>query len=157
MYSQVAICFNPSVRDLCCKPYPNHKKGCPNFGKRDDCPPHCELITELIDVGKPMYAVYNKFNIGSHAKRMREKHPEWSDRQVYCCLYWQPKARKQLKENILKFKKEFKDLFIVKNPEASGIDVTKTMLTAGIKLEWPPKKWAYQVILAGTPLNGNKQ
>jgi len=27
------------VSNLCTQPYYNHKKGCPNFGVRDDCPP----------------------------------------------------------------------------------------------------------------------
>jgi len=31
------------------------------------------------------------------------------------------------------------------------VDVTATMASLGIKLEWPPVKVAYQVALVGTP------
>jgi len=32
-----------------------------------------------------------------------------------------------------------------------GVDVTATMRSAGVELEWPPRKIAYQVYLVGVP------
>lgn len=138
-----------SVRGLCLKPYHNHPKGCPNWDKRSDCPPECPTIDEIINLDKIVYAIYHKFDMCDHINKMKEKHPNWTDYQLRCVLYWQNGARKQLKSNILKFLKQFPSLSIVKNPEASGVNLTETMKNSGIILDWPPKKYAYQIVLAG--------
>lgn len=33
-----AVC-DPAIRGLCLRPYYQHPKGCPNYGKKGDCPP----------------------------------------------------------------------------------------------------------------------
>lgn len=38
---------------------------------------------------------------------------------------------------------------VLRCPEAHGVDVTTTMLSLGVKLEWPPVTVAYQVALLG--------
>jgi len=76
------------VRGLCTKPYPNHPKGCPNFGKKDDCPPQEKLITEVFNMHKQFWFLWAEFDFAAHRAKMRAAHPEWSDRQVDCCLYW---------------------------------------------------------------------
>ena len=81
---------------------------------------------------------------------MKKNHPNWTERQTHCCRYWQPTARKQLREKIVEFKYMFPDLKIVANPEAQGVNLTKTMANIGVVLDWPPKKIAYQIVLAGT-------
>jgi len=149
-----------SVRSLCVAPYPDHKKGCPNFNHKLGCPPKAKKIYELINLDKPIYAVWNRFDLGAHVEKMCEKHPDWSERQLYCCLWWQPKARKQLKLRIMAAMRGLKELMaeglttegrlvLVACPEAAGVDVTKTMANIGIELEWPPRKYAYQVVLIG--------
>lgn len=40
---------------------------------------------------------------------------------------------------------------VVLTPEAHGVNLTETMRSAGIVLEWPPDRLAYQIVLAGTP------
>ena len=89
-----------SMRGLCVKEYPNHKKGCPNFNKRDRCPPKAPFLEDLYDLTKPVWVIYTRYDFGTHVKKMRAKHPEWSQRQVECCLYWQGTARKNLKNEI---------------------------------------------------------
>ncbi len=153
-YSQVKPVIDFSVRGLCVKSYYGHVKGCPNFNKRKDCPPSCPKINDLINLEKPVYIIYNRFNFGEHVKRMKDKHPNWTKRQVECCLYWQGTARKQLRGKIKEFKKLYPDLLIVKTPEASGINCTATMKKIGIDLEWSPKKYTYQIVIAGKALEG---
>jgi len=80
---------------------------------------------------------------------MKENHPGWSDRQAYCCLYWQPRARKQLRAKIEGFLRIHPGLKIITCPEAQGVNVTATMKLIGIELEWPPREIAYQVVVAG--------
>ena len=92
--------IDESVLQLCTRPYYNHKKGCPNFGKRDTCPPKAPMLYNFFDTSKPILAVWQAFNLESHRERMAVKHPKWSRRQLDCCLYWQGTVRKDLKRNI---------------------------------------------------------
>ena len=111
-YIQVEPVVDLQMRKLCCRPYYNHKNGCINFNKKKDCPPNCPVITDVLDFSEPIYAIYNVFNFGSHVTKMKKKHPEWTKRQCECCLYWQPKARKQLREKIQLFLKYFLGYYI---------------------------------------------
>ncbi|HDY88817.1 MAG TPA: hypothetical protein ENH82_11990, partial [bacterium] len=138
------------VHSLCVKPYPNHKKGCPNYGKKKGCPPDVPMFDSFYDTSKPTYAIYNKFDFKGHVDRMREKHPDWSRRQLECCLYWQGTARKKLKERINEFIFLADERYVVNTtPEAMGVNVTETMKRVGVELEWPPVNIAYQVAMAG--------
>ncbi len=151
---QVVPVVDASVRGLCCRFYPLHPKGCPNFGKRDTCPPKAPMIGELLDLSQPVFAVYNIFDFGGHVARMRDRHPDWSERQVRCVLYWQGTARKQLRVRLRKFCREHRGLKSIGCPEACGVNVTATMAAVGIHLEWPPETVAYQIALAGSRAKG---
>lgn len=142
-----------TLMQLCLAPYPGHPNGCPNYGRKDGCPPQSPRYWETLDTDKGIYVIFNAFDIGAHIKQMLERHPKWSDRQARYCLYWQGTARKQLREKIWRFSQEHPGLAIVNCPEAQGVDVTPTMAGVGVELEWPPRKIAYQIVLAGTPLN----
>ena len=146
---QVQPVINHSVRGLCVTQYPGHAKGCPNYGKKDGCPPKAGLFDHVFDLGQPIYAIYNRFPIGAHMAKMREKHPEWTDRQLRCCLYWQAGARKELKKHIIAFGHNNPDYHVTACPEAMGVDVTATMERSAIILEWPPQVFAYQIAFAG--------
>lgn len=99
--------------------------------------------------------IWNKFDLGSHVDRMRLKHPDWTHRQLSCCLYWQPKARKQMMNEWVEFCRQYPNhgMILVKCPEASGVILIPTMKQLGIELEWTPVKWTYQIILAGYGLD----
>ncbi len=141
------------VRTLCTRPYHNHPNGCPNVGKKRGCPPDAKLLGDILDLSRPVWAVYNKFQFGEHCARMRDKHPGWSERQVECCLYWQGRARKQLKDMVASFMTwiESSPLCVIATPEACGVNMTATMANAGVQLEWPPRTVAYQIVLVGKP------
>lgn len=136
---------------LCCKPYPNHKHGCPNYNYKDGCPPDTKRLDEILNFSLPIFVIWNIFDFKFHTDKMSLLHPDWSKRQIECCLYWQSKARKQLKIMIEKFIffPSHKNYFIEKCPEAYGINVTRTMAQIGENLEWPPMKRTYQVAIAG--------
>lgn len=141
-----------SVHTLCTHPYRNHPKGCPNFGKKEGCPPKSPLFADFVNEEFPIYVVYNRFWLEEHVDKMRSIHPGWSDAQLRCCLYWQPRARKQLKAVVEKtlnaLRWGYSPLYC---PESNGVDVTSTMKQIGIELEWPPIKYAYQVALLVIP------
>ena len=140
--------IDKKVRTLCVKPYPLHPKGCPNYNKKEGCPPKAPLWNELCDIKLATWIVWSRFDLGSHRERMRTKHPKWSRRQLDCCLYWQNTARKPIKD-FLRSEWLMPGLYKTICPEALGVDVTETMKNKGIILEWPPVKWVYQVALMG--------
>jgi hypothetical protein len=145
-YVEVKPVIDYSVRGLCCKPYPNHVHGCPNFHRKKGCPPECPKFESIVDIDKPIYAIFNKFDFVGHVERMKNKHPEWTKRQLECCLYWQQKARKVLKEKIKEFLREHSDMRIIHCPEGCGVNITETMKNVGIFLEWPPVNYTYQIV-----------
>lgn len=152
-YEIVRPVVDYSMRGLCKTPYHNHKNGCINWAnkKRKQRPPHGPKIEDIVDLNKEVYCIYNRFNLGLHVDKMKEKHPEWTYYQLRCVLYWQGKARKELKSHIKNFLRDIdqKDFVLVECPEGCGVNVTETMKQIGIELEWPPQKWAYQVVLIG--------
>lgn len=148
--------IDSSLRGLCVCPYANHPRGCPNFGKKAGCPPNAPLLSDFCDLSQPVWIIYNRFDFGAHCERMRASHPDWTYRQISCCLYWQPTARKQLKRAMttgLQYLESngHRDLVITNSPEAMGLNVTETMRHVGIALEWPPKQYTYQIALVGHP------
>jgi predicted metal-binding protein len=145
--------INPRVRGYCRLPYPGHPRGCPNYNKRAICPPQAPLLDKLIDIGKPVYCIVNQFDLREHAERMRDRHPDWSEAQLYCCLYWQGRGRKQLRRKVDRFLETHPGYLALYCPEGSGVDVVATVGGFGLKFEWPARRYAYQVALAGVGLS----
>lgn len=147
--------INHTVRNLCFKPYHNHRKGCPNYGKRKTCPPQAPLINEFFDLDKRIMAVCVHFNLKLHRQKMKLKHPKWSKRQLECCLYWQGGVRKRLRQEVV-YNLTRETLFdggtliATDRPEAMGVDVTETMKNAGVILEWPPEKTVLKIAFIGS-------
>ena len=146
------IVVDYSVRKLCSRPYPNHARGCPNYGKRPICPPQCPRIEETYDMSKGFWVVWIIFDFAAHRRKMRRKHPEWSQRQIDCCLYWQGTAKKMLREAVqdVEYYLEGRGNWVTTDcPEAMGVNVTATMKNLGIELEWPPEKVVYKMAIIG--------
>ena len=143
--------YDVVMRRLCTRKYEGHPHGCPNWNSKVLCPPKAPGLTKVIDLERPVYAVASAFNLAAHVERMREKHPDWSDRQLHNCLYWQGTARKRLRGGIDTLLSHHPDLLILVCPEACGLIVGPTVEPIGVKLEWPPKKWDWHVALAGHP------
>jgi hypothetical protein len=149
-FARVDLVVDHKVRGLCIQKYPGHKEGCPNLGVKKGCPPGVPLIGSLLDLQKPTFAIWSVFDLAAHVERMRGRHPKWTDRQLRCCRYWQPRARANLGWELHVFSTHYRQT-IIQCPEATGVNVTATMASIGIHLEWPPEKVTYQVAVAGTP------
>ncbi len=143
------LVIEPRVRGMCRLPYPGHPKGCPNFNHKQGCPPACRLFAERFDLQQPVFAIVNEFDLAAHVARMRASHPGWSQRQLECCLYWQPAARKDLAFKIRQFLFGHPGYTADTCPEAGGVNVTETLRQVGVELEWPPKRIVRQVAIAG--------
>lgn len=119
----------------CRLPYPRHPRGCPNFGHKDVCPPAAPQLADRIDTARPMYLVHSEFDLAGHARAMRHKHPQWSDDQCRCVLYWQPRSRKQLKVRTEQAMKMLCCDWVSYVPEAMGLNVYATAALGGLRLE----------------------
>lgn len=142
---------------FCTRSYPNHPKGCPNFSKKPLCPPNTEKIN--LDKYNDYILFYIKFNFKEYYELRKKEHPNWTDKQVKCVLYWQGAVRKILKEALFEFCKEYiyynkydlflcvSDIYGYPSMEAVGINVFSTMRLNGVKMEINPVNNIYLVSL----------
>jgi predicted metal-binding protein len=134
--------YSKRFQSLCRRPFYGHSHGCPNFGKKESCPPNVPLIDRVLDLNKNIYIIFNKFEVGEFAEKIRKSHPRWkNERQWYNPRYWQPRARKLHKEEQARAKLEKSIDCIINNPEALGVNVTDLMSKIGFNLKWgwPPE------------------
>jgi len=145
------VVYSPCVRTLCIAPYYGHPKGCPNFGKKPDCPPKAPLFLDLYT--KVVFVISVRFDFAGYIMMRSIEHPDWSDRMLRNPLYWQGHVNKHLRKYVFGTIKQtaFRHLKAVFNPEGMGIDVTSTCDSVGIKLEWPPEKYVHKVALLAKP------
>lgn len=141
------IVYSEKIQKLCLRKSKSFPKGCPNYGKKQGCPPTV-LIDKVLDLNKEIYVIWTNFKIGEFANRIKEKHPDWTEKQCYCCRYWQPGARKIHREELEKYKKQYGFEKIISCPEGNGVQVSGLMARLGIKLEWPPRKITRIISLA---------
>ena len=156
MIDYITPVIDEGVRDLCYKPYYNHPKGCPNHGKRDTCPPKAVLLKDYFDMSKPILAVWVAFDLSLHRAKMKAKHPRWTKRQCENSRHWQNSVLARLRREV-KFNLGRSPLFEGSNslvatyvPEAMGVNVTETMKSVGLVLEWPPVKIVHKIAFVGS-------
>lgn len=128
------LIITDQTANWCQLPYPNHPKGCPNFG-RIGCPPTTKPIVEVVDLIFPVYFVYSEFNLEAHRVKMKKAHNNWSTKQLNNVLYWQGTSRKQLKERVKIVQKEKQTNLVLYCPEAHGVNVYATAFKNGLQLE----------------------
>jgi len=135
VYQVKKLIITSKSGDWCKIPYPGHPKGCPNYGKSAKCPPNAPRLEEYLDTSRSLFLVHSEFDLTTHAARMKRLHPNWSERQCRCVLYWQPASRKQLKERVTTVMREYGLNCATACPEAMGLNVYATARLAGLKLE----------------------
>ena len=146
IYRVKDLVIDMRAREWCMLPYPRHPKGCPNYGKRKSCPPQAPLITEWADLSKPMDFVVIEFNLARHIEKMRQKHPNWSEAQLRCCLYWQGKVNKLLKDTTKAYALFCGGKYTM-CPEAMGVNVIESARRLGLPIEINPQKKIYKIAL----------
>ena len=104
-------------------------------------------------------AVWIAFNLAMHREKMHLKHPNWSRRQLDCCLYWQGGVNKRLRQETeyqlnryALWGENVNQLVTTYCPEAMGVNVTETMKRADVELEWPPEIIVKKVAFVGVPV-----
>ena len=129
------LVLSEQTHNWCRLPYPNHPNGCPMYNKKYDCPPHNLHFNLYFDLNKPLYFVYSEFDLATHAKKMKLKHPYWTKRQCRNLLYWQSQSRKQVREYALEAMWHIGCNYVTPCPEALGVNVFATCLKSGLKLD----------------------
>jgi len=120
------LCIQHSVRNWCKFPYPGHPKGCPNFNKGVECPPKVCFVNEFINLEIEHYFIIETFDLVAFANSMKSLHPQWSDKQCKCCLYWQNGVRKRLRSKCDTFIQDRPRYVYTLIPEAMGVNVFRT-------------------------------
>jgi len=138
------VVYDERARDgtWCQAPYPNHKKGCPNFPKCIEERPRFKAYQ-----GYTWYAVTEEFDLAAHAEKMKAKHPHWTNRQCRNLLYWQGGVRKRLRIKAEGFCYSSTDV-LLDIPEANGVNVFATMAKHGVFLKANPD-YVTKVMLVG--------
>jgi hypothetical protein len=139
------------ARAWCCLPYPNHPNGCPNFGKSEECPPEAPLFETIIK--PPFTLVAVRFNLEEHVRKMKEKHPNWSEKRAKCLLYWQRKVNKRLRKICEGIASKIPNAIVLYRPEGNGVNVFETCRKIGLILERNPKKFVWKVAIIGEKSN----
>ncbi len=147
------LVLDARARKWCKLPYPDHPRGCPNFDKNPECPPNASDVRQRFDLDKPHYFVIQQFDLADHVKRMRARHPDWSERQCRCVLYWQGTVRKRLKQKVAEFIRTHPEMTHTLIPEAMGINVIKTAKNLGIPIQTRPRDTIFKIALVGYPNN----
>ncbi|KKK63597.1 hypothetical protein LCGC14_2992670 [marine sediment metagenome] len=134
---EVVLLDTPTAA-LCRLVYPGHPKGCPNLGKVDRCPPKAPLYNS----GDYFTIAAVQYDLAARAAQLKALHPEWTDRQCRCCLYWQGSVRKALREWIKKIPTTRRSyvqrafgLDVDETPEAKGANVFAMMEKCGHPME----------------------
>lgn len=129
------LVISNQVGDWCKLPYPGHKKGCPNYGKTDRCPPNAPHVSVYFDLSKPLYFIHSEFDLKTHEKKMKVGHPGWSNRQCRCLLYWQGSSRKQMNQRVYSAIDILGTNRHTTCPEAMGVNVFVTAKNSGLTLD----------------------
>jgi predicted metal-binding protein len=145
-----AVC-DRRIRALCLRPYPNHPRGCPKFGRCQGCPPQVKPFEQEFQPTVRVAAVV--FDFGLYLRRKRAEHPDWTDLALRNQRHWQGHVRAELRRNLVVAKStDFGDDEVaIMNPEARGVNLTATCAQVGLILEWPPVTRVCEIALIGRP------
>lgn len=152
------LAIDMRAREWCRLPYPNHPRGCPNYDTgRLSCPPDAPLVMDKFDLSKPHWFVVVEFNMKAHVEKLRAAHPDWTDRQLRCCLYWQGGVRKLLRQLSEDFVSRNPGTEYTTCPEAMGVHVLKTLREFGVPVRKKITDTVYKVSLAGYQTGNTNQ
>jgi len=144
--------INYRAREWCKLPYPDHPKGCPNYGHKSICPPTIPLLEYAYNLSKPSYLVVVEFDLAAHVRAMLAKHPSWTERQAKCVLYWQGTVNKRLRIEVESYLKVIPNLVATLCPEAMGLNVIATAQLAGVPIKPKPVDKVFKVAFLGEPI-----
>jgi hypothetical protein len=150
------VCKPKGFDRWCTLPYPRYPHGCPNFGKKTECPPFAPYF---LDVYEPLVKIARlKFNFGEYLNFRRSVHPGWAETALKNSRHFQEHLDSELRKGIAGWKSEFaEDWVVVYSPEAMSVNIHLTCKNAGIDLEWPPRETMYRIAFLAQPLRSESK
>ncbi len=143
------VVYDARARDgtWCAKRSDRYPKGCPNF---PECPPKYPDFKTL--QGYDWYAIIEEFDIAAWEHRQAKKHEGegWSLKQLRNPRHWQKGVMKRLLMKAQANSNRLHGDIILEIPEASGVDLVRTMAKVGVHFEWGEQaKMFRKVMLVG--------
>jgi hypothetical protein len=89
----------------------------------------------MMDCARPLYLVYETFDLEGHAADMKVRHPDWSDRMCRNVLYWQGSVRARLRMNVRDAIEKLGCDSVTYCPEGHGVNVFATARLAGLAMD----------------------
>ena len=152
-----------TVNQLCTQQYYKHKKGCPNFNRKNGCPPTIYHISQEYDLSS-IHLLYVKFPFLDYISKKGEIHSDWNLRQLANQRHWQGHLRSSLDMYWGSIRKDYPYYRKISNPEGQGVNVEDTLKQYDIQLDWCKKdeqenivevpEYMYYVYLIGKSNNG---
>ena len=142
------ILYDVRARDgtWCTRPYEGYPKGCFKF---PSCPrSHPDFLTLK---SYRWFAVIEEFNLRAHAEHQREKHRNWTEKQLRNPRHWQSHVASLLRRRAYSFSNRLMGDIILEVPEACGINVLGTMALAGITIQMKNPDIIRKIMLVGKP------
>jgi len=104
------LVFNPLVQNFCT----NSNFKCPFYNHSWACPPIAPYLEEKLSEFQKFFLIYFQFDLESHIKETRSKHPNWSEERIRNQVFSKEITRKGLDTEINQFLEEYKEAFLEK-------------------------------------------
>ncbi len=148
--------FTKKTSLWCTLPYDNHSKGCPNYGKKNTCPPDAPYLEHEVKSYEHIYLLYLRFDFEMYrvirGNEWINKGFPYTEKQLRCLLYYQPSIKRIIKNHIINKLFTLGSIYvlgcgsglrlpfqkIVYSMEAVGINVFKTLKNNNIYHEIKP-------------------
>ena len=157
------------VHKMCTQEYYKHKRGCPNFGRHEGCPPGLKHITEIVDIST-LHFFLVQFDFEEYIRQKMERSPGKTNRDYANQRHWQSHLRSQLvrrweeveQYNYPQYQLHKERSSYCQNPEGHGINVVATLEKYGFEVGWCKEdeshefvgfpKYMYHVMIFGQEL-----
>lgn len=164
-YAHIKTHSLPVANKLCRQAYYKHPKGCPNYNKREDCPPNTRHIFQQYDP-LSIHILCVKFPFLEYISLKELQHPDWTVRALANQRHWQGHLKAQIRDFWEDIKDEYPQYKLIENPEGQGVNLVQTLSQYDINLQWCKQnskgeivsvpEYMYQVNLIGKEILPNQ-
>jgi predicted metal-binding protein len=135
--------FDKSVQTFCI----SAKFKCPNYGHSWACPPEAPYLEEQVSKFKKFFLIYSKFDLTSHVKEIKAKHPKRSEESIrnkfFLDSYMRDTQEKEILQFIEDYDKPYKEILILWDGHCRLCytkDKKKCTYDSGKQCRYPNKK-----------------
>lgn len=133
---------------LCRSPYYKHPHGCPNWDRKDGCPPRTKPF--LSKYYPDVYIAITRMDFAEYLRLKKDLHPDWTEKALRNPRHWQGYMRASLKHFLTPSRIPV-GYQIVTNAEAMGINLFETCAKTGFVLERDPQNFVCHINLLVRP------